>query len=172
MRRSPTMSVSLWGPRPPPPPPRVPRLSRSARSPRPGPAEAQRFHGARRTSPLRSRGDGDTGGAGTPGGMGDPRLTHPADPPRRGGAYRITAQSDAALPTPRPSRPYLCAGSAHGTRGPRGAPHPGTDGQCTPRGVAAPGALRCYFWQPPKSSSRAINNESAKFVWPLLYKER
>lgn len=136
MRRSPTMSVSLWGPRPPPPPPRVPRLSRSARSPRPGPAEAQRFHGARRPSPLRPRGDGDTVGAGTPGGMGDPRLTHPADP----GAAGLIGSQRRATP--------LCP--------PRGPPGPtSAQGQPTARGdpavlpIPAPtGNARPAVWLP------------------------
>lgn len=45
---------------------------------------------------------------------------------------------------------------------------------CLPRRPPHPGCalFACYFWQRPKSSSQAINNESAKFVWPLLYKER
>lgn len=45
---------------------------------------------------------------------------------------------------------------------------------CLPRHPPHAGCalFACYFWQPPKSSSRAINNESEKFVWPLLYKER
>lgn len=45
---------------------------------------------------------------------------------------------------------------------------------CLPRHPPHPGCalFACYFWQPPKSSSQAINNESEKFVWPLLYKER
>lgn len=104
----------------------------------------------------------------------------------------------AALPTPGPCQSYLCLRRAGGVRGnprsglrqgrmlgdtllwfPKGKARKSSVGSLLlpsrgsqPATPPSPPRVHCYFWQPPKSSSQAINNESAKFVWPLLYKER
>lgn len=156
-----------------------------------GPAAAG---GAQRVKPVTAAATqlpGDPTGTGTPGCPVPPTHT-----PRRrfigsGAVQRCCPPRDPAPPHP-PTLPLRAAGPWN--RGGRGDTHlvlatkgrrqPGSPTASLPwRSPAAPrlpqrpprpgcALFACYFWQPPKSSSQAINNESAKFVWPLLYKER
>lgn len=148
----------------PPRPPVVPQRPQPSPWPSRG-AEVPR--GATAFAAQTPRGCGH-GGRGDPERNGDPRQNRPAEP---GTAGLLGSRRRAMLLCPPRSSPPALPLCGVSTGTPRCCPSRHRRAMHTPR-CGCPGWLRCYFWQPPKSSSRAINNESAKFVWPLLYKER